>query len=231
LIVCAVAALAACAKQSAAPQAAKATPQQGTIKGTVAETIHSGGFTYVRLKTASGESWMVTGPVDVKVGSDVSVKTSMTVDNFESKSLNRTFPHMIFGSIEGATPLAGAADHAEAMASQAATDTASTKVEKAEGSDARTVAEIWATKSALKDRRVVVRGKVVKFLPSIMGKNWLHVRDGSGTRAKGDDDIAVISDDTTTVGSIVTVTGTVRLDKDFGAGYQYPVIIEDAKLK
>ena len=73
--------------------------------------------------------------------------------------------------------------------------------------------------------------KVVKFLPSIMGKNWLHVRDGSGTRGKGDDDIAVISDDQATVGSVVTLTGTVRLDKDFGAGYQYPVIIDGAKLK
>jgi hypothetical protein len=91
--------------------------------------------------------------------------------------------------------------------------------------------EVWASKAALKDRNVVVRGKVVKFLPSIMGKNWLHVRDGSGTHAKGDDDICVISDDTTAVGSVVTLTGTVRVDKDFGAGYSYPVIIDGAKLK
>ena len=53
----------------------------------------------------------------------------------------------------------------------------------------------------------------------------------TGTRGKGDDDIAVISDDQATVGSVVTLTGTVRLDKDFGAGYQYPVIIDGAKLK
>ena len=105
------------------------------------------------------------------------------------------------------------------------------KVPKAEGADAKTIAEIWASKAALKDRRVVVHAKVVKFLPSIMGKNWLHVRDGSGSHGKGDDDIAVISDDKATVGSVVTLTGTVRLDKDFGAGYSYPVIIEEAKLK
>jgi len=108
---------------------------------------------------------------------------------------------------------------------------AAVKVEKAEGSDAKTVAEIWASKSALKDRQVVVRAKVVKFLPSIMGKNWMHVRDGSGSHANGDDDLAVISDDPAKVGSVVTLTGTLRVDKDFGAGYQYPVIIEGAKLK
>jgi len=199
------------------------------LKGKVLETINSGGFTYVRLKTDSGETWVVTSPVDVKVGADVSVTTSMTVDKFESKSLNRTFEKMVFGNIDGAAPLGGD-NHAAAM-STAASSPEVGKVEKAEGTDAKTVAEIWGSKDSLKDHRVVVRGKVVKFLPSIMGKNWLHVRDGSGSRAKGDDDIAVISDDQTTVGSVVVVTGTVRLNKDFGAGYQYPVIIEDARLK
>ncbi|HEV2721130.1 MAG TPA: hypothetical protein VG323_14000 [Thermoanaerobaculia bacterium] len=104
-------------------------------------------------------------------------------------------------------------------------------VDKASGADAKTVAEVWASKGQLKDRQVVVRAKVVKFLPSIMGKNWMHVRDGSGSHAKGDDDLAVITDDPAKVGSVVTLTGTVRVDKDFGAGYQYPVIIEGAKLK
>lgn len=108
---------------------------------------------------------------------------------------------------------------------------AAVKVDKADGAEAKTVAEVWASKSALKDRQVVVRAQVVKFLPSIMGKNWMHVRDGSGSHANGDDDLAVITDDPAKVGSIVTLTGTVRLDKDFGAGYQYPVIIEGAKLK
>ena len=103
------------------------------------------------------------------------------------------------------------------------------KVEKAAGG--KTVAEVWASKNTLKDHQVVVRAKVVKFLPSIMGKNWMHVRDGSGSHANGDDDLAVISDDPAKVGSVVTLTGTVRVDKDFGAGYQYPVIIEGAKLQ
>ncbi|HYU24575.1 MAG TPA: nucleotide-binding protein [Thermoanaerobaculia bacterium] len=221
MILLMAAALAACAKPAAAPS--KASAQK--LQGQVLETLNSGGFTYVRLKTGAGETWMVTSPVDVKVGSEVSVSSAMTVEKFESKSLHRTFDNIVFGSIDGAAPTA----HASAPSPMK--DVGDVKVDKAEGSDAKTIAEIWASKGALKDRRVVVRGKVVKFLPSIMGKNWMHVRDGSGTRGKGDDDIAVISDDQATVGSVVTLTGTVRLDKDFGAGYQYPVIIDGAKLK
>jgi len=221
LIACAL--FAACAKPVAKPAAVADTTAK--LKGTVVETLDSGGFTYVRLKTASGEKWVVTSPVDVKTGSDVSVSSAMTVEKFESKSLHRTFDNIVFGSIDGA------AQRPHASAPPAHAEITDVNVPRAEGSDAKTIAEIWASKAALKDRSVVVRGKVVKFLPSIMGKNWLHVRDGSGTRGKGDDDIAVISDDQTTVGSVVTLTGTVRVDKDFGAGYQYPVIIEDARLK
>ena len=209
MILLIAAALAACAKPAAAPP--KASAQK--LQGQVLETLNSGGFTYVRLKTGSGDRWMVTSPVDVRVGSEVSVSSAMTVEKFESKSLHRTFDNIVFGSIDGAAPTA----HASAPSPMK--DVGDVKV------------EIWSSKSALKDRKVVVRGKIVKFLPSIMGKNWMHVRDGSGTRGKGDDDIAVISDDQATVGSVVTLTGTVRLDKDFGAGYQYPVIIDGAKLK
>jgi hypothetical protein len=70
----------------------------------------------------------------------------------------------------------------------------------------------------------------VKANSGIMGKNWLHLRDGSGTQAKGDNDITVTTDGQAAVGDVVVVTGVVRLDKDFGAGYAYPVIIEEATI-
>ena len=28
----------------------------------------------------------------------------------------------------------------------------------------------------------------------------------------------------------ITITGSVRTNRDFGAGYSYPVIVEDAKI-
>jgi hypothetical protein len=104
------------------------------------------------------------------------------------------------------------------------------KVPKAEGADARTVAELWTQRSALKEKKVTVRGKVVKFSGGIMGRNWVHLRDGTGTAAKGDNDITVTTNDDVAVGDVVVAKGVVRLAKDFGAGYAYPVIVEDAKV-
>ncbi len=126
-----------------------------------------------------------------------------------------------------ANPAAIAAQHAAAAAGPQ--DVGNVKVAKATGPDARTVAEIFAQKAALKEKPVTVRGKVVKFNENIMGRNWLHIRDGSGTANK-DNDITITTGDKAAVGDVVLVKGTVRLDKDFGAGYAYPVIVEDAKL-
>jgi len=83
----------------------------------------------------------------------------------------------------------------------------------------------------LKNKDVVVRGKVVKFLGGIMGKNWMHLQDGTGSAEKGDNDITVTTDEKVSVGDVVTVKGTLAADKDFGAGYRYEVIIENAKVQ
>lgn len=104
------------------------------------------------------------------------------------------------------------------------------KVAKAQGAEGRTVAEVWAQKAQLKDKNVAIRGQVVKYSANIMGKNWLHVRDGSGAADKNNHDLTITTMDETKVGDVVTVKGLVRVDKDFGAGYAYPVIVEDAKI-
>ena len=101
---------------------------------------------------------------------------------------------------------------------------------RAAGERGRTVAEVWKQRTELKDAQVAVRGRVVKFMPAIMVKNWLHLRDGSGSSATGDDDITVTTAAALAVGDVVVVTGTVRVDRDFGSGYSYPVLIEDATV-
>ena len=76
-----------------------------------------------------------------------------------------------------------------------------------------------------------IRGKVVKFTPGVMGKNWIHLRDGSGAAANGSNDLIVTSANQAKVGDVVTVKGVVRTDKDFGSGYAYRVLVEDATLQ
>lgn len=101
------------------------------------------------------------------------------------------------------------------------------KVERAPGG--KTVAEIYAQRAQLKDTQVSVRGRVVKYSSGILGKNWLHLRDGSGQEGK-DNDLTVTTTDQASVGQVVVVTGPVHLERDFGAGYSYAVILEDARV-
>ena len=83
----------------------------------------------------------------------------------------------------------------------------------------------------MKDKPVLVRGKIVKYNAGIMGKNWIHLRDGSGSAADESNDILVTTTQPAKLADVVTVQGVVRTNKDFGSGYAYKVLIDDAALK
>jgi hypothetical protein len=106
-----------------------------------------------------------------------------------------------------------------------------TRVEKAKGADAVTVAEAYEKAGKLDKKTVVVRGKVFKVSKGIMGKNWVHLRDGSGDAGKGTANLVFTTQDEPTVGDVVTAKGILHKDKDFGAGYKYPVIVEEATVR
>ena len=110
-------------------------------------------------------------------------------------------------------------------------DVGDVKVPKATGPDARTVAEIIDKKAALNNKPVLVRGKVVKYTPGVMGKNWIHLQDGSGSPADGTNDVLVTTKDETKIGAVVVARGTVRTDVDLGSGYFYKVLVDEAKLQ
>lgn len=105
------------------------------------------------------------------------------------------------------------------------------KVPKAGGPNARTVAEVITKRIELKDKTVLVRGKVVKFTPEILNKNWIHLRDGSGSASDNTHDVIVTTNGQARVGDVVVVKGVVRIDKDLGSGYAYKVLIEEATLQ
>jgi hypothetical protein len=203
------------------------------IKGQVLEFKDVGSYTYLRLKTADGETWAAVGKAPVKTGDKVTIENVMVMKDFESKALKKTFPTIIFGTLGG---VGGALSPGKDLppghpAISQATDTENIHVPKASGANAQTVADIITKRSELKDQSVTVRGKVVKFSPNIMGKNWVHLRDGSGLAASDTNDILVTTSSQTKIGEVVTAKGIVRIDKDFGSGYAYKVLIEDASLQ
>jgi hypothetical protein len=110
-------------------------------------------------------------------------------------------------------------------------DMGNVKVPKAEGANARTVAQVNAERLTLKDKPIVIRGKVVKVNAGIMGKNWVHLRDGSGSAADNTNDILVTSQEEPKLGDVVIAKGVVKTDVDLGSGYAYKVLVEDASFQ
>lgn len=104
------------------------------------------------------------------------------------------------------------------------------QVEKAEGENAFTVGELFEKGRELDNQKIMVRGKVVKVSTMIMGKNWVHIQDGTGDAA-GNNDLVVTTMAEPEKDSVVVVEGTLHADRDFGAGYRYDIIVEDAEIK
>ncbi len=227
--------LAACGSNASEPGTVAATPAAvpaaapmgENLRGRVLEQIPAPPYLYLRLETGQGEVWAAVSAAQVENGAEVTVYQSMRMSQFASKTLGRTFDEIYFGSLEA--PGAAAAGNPHAGLAQP-TATAVEKIDKAASADARTIEETWAEGAGLAGQRISVRAKVVKYNPGIMGKNWIHLQDGSGDPAKGTNDLTVTTLESAAVGDVLTVTGTVAVDKDFGAGYRYPIIVEEATL-
>lgn len=130
-----------------------------------------------------------------------------------------------------AAPPAGAA-HGQMHGGRATIpDVGVVNVAKAEGANGRTVAEVNTDRLALRDKPVTIRAKVVKVTANVMGRNWVHLRDGSGSAAANSDDILVTSREEPKVGDVVIAKGVVRTDVDLGSGYAYKVLVEDVSFQ
>lgn len=200
-----------------------------TLTGEVLEVKDVPSYTYLRLKTKEGEIWAAVSTASVKKGAQVTLDNAMVMENFESKALKRTFDRIVFASL--VDPNAKPAPAASTSHGAPAPAVTVAKVAKATGSDAKTVAEVVAGTAALKDKTVTIRGQVVKVSSGILGKNWIHLQDGSGSPASGTHDILVTTTDTAVVGDVVNASGTVRTNVDLGSGYAYAVLVADARIR
>jgi len=219
----------------------------GSFTGKVVETMESGGYTYALVDTGSAKIWAAAPKQQVTVGSQVVVPRGMAMKDFESKTLGRTFDVIYFvDSIKaagaaapvgeqpmpaspgaaGAAPQGMPPGHGSMGAPAAPAKVDLSGIAKAEGG--HTVAEVFANQASLAGKAVSVRGKVVKYNAAIMDRNWLHIQDGSG--AAGTNDLTVTSAGTAAVGQTVVVKGILAVDKDFGSGYKYDVLIEKATI-
>ena len=73
---------------------------------------------------------------------------------------------------------------------------------------------------------IQVSGICMKVNPNIMNRNWIHITDGS----QDDYDLTITSSELFAEGTVITMQATVALNKDFGAGYRYDLILENGVL-
>lgn len=196
--------------------------------------MDSGGYTYARLQGGKDDVWIAAPQFDAKVGEQISVSLDMPMPDFQSKTLNRTFPMLYFVqevARNGQTSSASPRPAAPAMMSNHGEAAAAAKVEKLEPpAGGLSIADVFAKQAALSGKPVTVRGTVVKFNGGIMDRNWLHIQDGSGSADAHNNDLTVTTDAVVKVGDVVTASGVLGTNKDFGAGYAYDAILEKASV-
>lgn len=237
----------------AATQEQAAAPADGNLQlntqhiAKVLETMNGGGYTYAKVDEAGTIYWIAGPQSNIVAGSSISFLEQMVMTDFTSKALNKTFDQILFVSAivptdksaqstsaqtaqTTAQVKAGADAHANCNHDKELTlaPVAST-VKVAKNASGYTIEELYTKKTALKDKSVKINAKVVKVSKNIMGKDWVHLQDGSGT-AGTDDIIATAANSTVQVGDSVTANGTVKTDVDLGYGYKFPVLIEEAKF-
>lgn len=216
------------------PSMAEFKEASAPLTGKVLKTMDSGGYTYIYLqKKGGGKIWVAIPKAKVAVGKKIELVPGEEFKNFESKTLHRTFESVIFSL--GPVPRKGAKTGKEPMMATPGSKGATVAAEKltmakAAGPNAHTVAELFALRKSLNGKKVTVRGKIVKVVPRIMKMNWIHIQDGTGSAGKKDQDLVVKTKALPKDGETVTVTGTLLSDKDYGSGYKYDVLVDDAEI-
>jgi len=191
----------------------------------VVDKINTSNYTYLQVSENKKTFWIAVPSMEIEIGETVYFSKFMEMKDFKSETIDRTFSSLLFveDARKSATP-----DHMKQVHSGAMTvSKQNVKIEPLD--DGYTIEKIYAEKNDLIGKLIEVKGKVVKYNPQIMNRNWIHIQDGTGSA--NDYDLVVTSADEVKVGDIIIVKGPVTIDKDFGAGYFFPVVIEDARIE
>ena len=222
--------------------------------GIVTETMNSAGYTYALVDSGAGQTWIAIPETTIVKGAKITYKPGMVMKNFSSKTLNRTFDSIIFspGLGDKDTPFHGkATDDSFAAAisaeeskpappaptlepsggsSGAITPFQEITVAKSEAANGYSIEEIFAQAKKLNGQKISLHGVVTKVSANIMGKNWVHLQDGTGNPMQNTHDIVATTSEMPELNTEITVEGVLAAEKDFGAGYKYAAIIEQATI-
>lgn len=217
------------------------TTEPGVHKCIALEKINTTNYTYLLVNENGAEIWLAFPLAEIKIGETYYYANEMLMNNFESKELQRTFEKVYFisgVSLEPPSKQVAANPHhmnpqpiaeSNPHTGNAVIKTQKEEVKIEQAKTGISIKELYAKKETYAGKKVTLKGKVIKFSAEIMGKNWIHLQDG--TDFKGTFDLTVTTQETLKIGDVITVEGTIVLNKDFGSGYHYDVLMEDAVVK
>lgn len=203
----------------------------GTHKVVVKEVLQTTVYTYLFVKEDEKEYWMAINKQEAKPGETYFFEASYEMNNFESKELKRTFESLMLVDNIRTTPeqTVEMPPHGMGMQSSGTKTPVDYEVEVIDHEAGEvTIGDLYKDPSAFAGKKIKVRGKVVKYNAEIMDRNWIHIQDG--TSSGGKFDLTITSLEQVSVGEIVAFEGVIAVNKDFGAGYKYDVIMEEGKI-
>lgn len=221
--------------QNSQSSARTALLESSSHKGSVITTMNSGGYTYIEFDENGRKLWAAAPLFTVAVGDTIEFQSALPMSDFQSRTLDKTFEAIFFVNyirVNNEPPLSGMGV-ALPKGHRPIGDSGRMVITVDEGSiikaeDGYSIEECYELRDLLNGQSIRVRGRVVKFTSGIMGRNWIHIKDGTGI--EGSDDLTVTSDVMVAPGDVILVSGILAAEKDFGAGYSYVVIIENAAI-
>ncbi len=205
----------------------KAVLPPGTHGVVITEVKQTSNYTYLEVKENDQKFWIAIVSSDVKPGDSLYYSKAMEMTNFKSKELGRTFASIFF--VEDATNklIPASTQPQQPMTSQKVAIKRWSEVSVVTPAGGITISDLYSNPGNYAGKTVTIRGVVVRFNSQIMNKNWVHIQDGTDFSEKFD--LTVTTLDSLVVGKQATFKGTISLGKDFGSGYYYDVMMEDAK--
>jgi hypothetical protein len=207
---------------------------EGVHKVDVLEVTQTTKYTYLRVEEGKSEYWMAISKQEMQPGITLYYTNPLEMKNFESKELGKTFDKVYFVQQVSDNPdfmsspaVSGSGPNAMSQRKQPEVRNTAIRVERLKGGIS--IAELYEFHPKYAGKIFEIRGEVTRFSPQIMGKNWVHIQDG--TEFAGNFDLAISTQDSVAVGNVVVFSGIVRLNRDFGSGYFYKILLEDAQLK
>jgi len=205
------------------------------------EVIQTSKYTYIRVSEDEDEYWIAIERTPVEENNTYFWSVGTQMKDFTGTEANRTFESIYFVQDFTDQPIRETAMQEQSMMGQSGSQGMSSSGSKVQipektglnitpAENGVTIGDLYSSKADFAGKKVLIRGEVVKFSPQIMDRNWVHIQDGTKDK-EGNYDLTITTDAYVNAGDVILFEGTVALDKDFGYGYFYPVILEEAVVK